>query len=68
VTCVGVAGDCRAIFMGLAMIYVLMFCTFMSSSGEVCEDVKSYSTMDACVVERDKRDPTHKNFRCEARK
>jgi hypothetical protein len=64
----GIGGRLPVPFLkGDLMIYVLMFCTFMSSSGEVCEDVKTFDTMQACVQERDHRDPIHKNFKCEAR-
>jgi len=52
------------------MIYVLMLCTFMSSSGEVCEDIRRYSTIGDCVAEADRLKPTeekHKRYICEGR-
>lgn len=51
------------------MIYVLMSCVFMSSSGEVCTDVRSYPTIAACQAEADKHPSTHfESYKCEARK
>mgnify|MGYP006274464135 CR=1 FL=1 len=51
------------------MIYVLMACAFMSSSGEVCSDVAQYTTMAACQTEAAKH-PTggFETYKCEARK
>jgi len=49
---------------------VLMLCTFMSSSGEVCEDIRRYSTIGDCVAEADRLKPTeekHKRYICEGR-
>lgn len=50
------------------MIYVLMSCVFMSSSGESCVDIKSYPTMAACQ-EAVSRYPSggFESYKCEAR-
>ncbi len=53
------------------MTYVLMFCVFMSSSGESCTDIARYPTIDACVDEannRIKREGPNENYKCEGRK
>jgi len=52
------------------MIYVLMYCTFMSSSGDVCEDVRFYSRIDDCVNEANRlkpTEPTSSRYLCEGR-
>ena len=51
------------------MIYVLMSCVFMSSSGESCVDVRSYPTMPACQAAA-ARYPSggFETYKCEARK
>jgi hypothetical protein len=53
------------------MIYALLLCTFMSSSGEVCDDIKFYQTIDECVAEANRRIPTeahNENYKCEGRR
>ena len=51
------------------MLYVLMACAFMSSSGETCTDIKSYPTADLCELERKKHpDDGFETYKCEARK
>lgn len=53
------------------MIYVLMLCTFMSSSGESCDDIATFTTIDACVTEAN-RHKAEENFnelyKCEGRR
>ena len=53
------------------MIFVLMLCTFMSSSGESCDDVMTYSTLDACIEEANKHkkeENFNEIYKCEGRK
>ena len=51
------------------MIYVLMSCVFMSSSGESCNDIQKYPTMETCQAEADKHPNNHfEYYKCEARK
>lgn len=51
------------------MIYVLMSCVFMSSSGESCTDIGQYQTKAACVYEMSKFPQTRFEYaRCEERK
>ena len=52
------------------MIYVLTYCIFMSSSGESCDDVKSYPTMAACQEALNHHVPhgSMDSYKCEARK
>lgn len=50
------------------MTYVLMLCVFMSSSGESCDDVGQYKTMEACQAEAAKHSSTgFEKYRCEVR-
>lgn len=51
------------------MIYVLMSCVFLSSSGESCTDVAQYTTLAACQEEAVKHpERGFEKYRCEARK
>ena len=53
------------------MTYVLMLCVFMSSSGESCSDVATFSNLDACINEANKMKKTeHPNeiYKCEGRR
>ena len=52
------------------MTYVLMLCVFMSSSGESCDDVATYKTLDACIEEANRRKPSEGHneiYKCEGR-
>ena len=53
------------------MTYVLMLCVFMSSSGESCDYVATYKTLDACIEEanKHKRDENYNEiYKCEGRR
>lgn len=51
------------------MIYALMVCVFMSSSGESCTDVKLFPTADLCELDRRQRKPGRgETYKCEERK
>lgn len=53
------------------MIYVLTYCIFMSSSGESCNDMATYKTLDACISDAEsyeKENKTKHVYRCEGRK
>lgn len=52
------------------MIYVLTYCIFLSSSGESCDEISTYKTLDACISDAEsyeKENRTKSFYRCEGR-
>lgn len=52
------------------MMYVLTYCLFLSSSGESCNDIATFKTLDACIAEATEYEKTNRTksfYRCEGR-
>jgi len=52
------------------MVFILTLCVFMSSSGESCDYVATYKTLDACIEEANRRKPSEGHneiYKCEGR-